>query len=303
VEKAISLIGENPEDTIIDAQWTLYAVLVQADNVVVRNFTLSNSSTTAFTFYEGGGIYLHSSQGCDVEDCIVINNDHGINVYNSSHTHISNNLVRGNSMGITFWEFSSNNLIQGNWLMGNSHYGVGIILGPSSANTTIVQNYFVNDLLGVGSIDPGSLVGSASGNVFQNNFMRDPHIIISYNLGDGIPQPHISWSNGSQGNFYKNYSGADADRDGVGDTPYIIDQYNTDNYPLIRPYKWLQGDVNYDTVVNIIDVSIIAKVFGSSMGDALWNARCDLNDDETINILDISSAALQFGEKMSWHPT
>jgi hypothetical protein len=70
----------------------------------------------------------------------------------------------------------------------------------------------------------------------------------------------------------------------------------------MKPYKWLQGDVNYDTVVNIIDISKIAKAYGSSMGDANWNPRCDLNNDKTINILDISLAASDFGRKMSWQP-
>ena len=36
-------------------------------------------------------------------------------------------------------------------------------------------------------------------------------------------------------NYWSDYSGTDANRDGVGDTPYIIDSNNQDNYPIILP--------------------------------------------------------------------
>jgi hypothetical protein len=71
----------------------------------------------------------------------------------------------------------------------------------------------------------------------------------------------------------------------------------------MKPYSWLRGDVNYDSVVNIVDVSIIAKAFGSSMGDVNWNCRCDLNSDKIINILDLSVAASSFRKTMTWGPS
>jgi hypothetical protein len=44
------------------------------------------------------------------------------------------------------------------------------------------------------------------------------------------------WSSGGEGNYWVGYTGTDANGDGIGDTPYIINEYNTDPYPLIRPY-------------------------------------------------------------------
>jgi len=36
-------------------------------------------------------------------------------------------------------------------------------------------------------------------------------------------------------NYWSNYNGTDADGDGIGDTTYIIDAYNADHYPLMKP--------------------------------------------------------------------
>jgi hypothetical protein len=45
------------------------------------------------------------------------------------------------------------------------------------------------------------------------------------------------WDNGSLGNHWSSYSGADSNGDGTGDTPYVIDADNVDNYPLMAPFE------------------------------------------------------------------
>jgi nitrous oxidase accessory protein len=306
VNKTILLIGENPFDTIINAQASppylgyLYAVLLKADNITVSNLAVCNSMTGFASYYEGGGIYLHSSHGCHVENCIATNNGIGINLYDSSYNDISNNLVIGNP--ITVWDYSSNNLIRGNWFINNSYNGNGMDLGVSSKNSTIVENYFWDSPLYINSLDPSGSVDFASGVIAHNNFMQNASIFVYYYSGEW-PKPDVAWSKDGEGNFWLNYSGQDTNGDGIGDTPYVIDELNNDSLPLMKPYNWLQGDVNYDTVVNIVDISIIAKAFGSRLGGANWNPRCDLNDDNIINILDLSGAATSFGKRMMWSPS
>lgn len=36
-------------------------------------------------------------------------------------------------------------------------------------------------------------------------------------------------------NYWNDYSGTDSNGDGIGDTPYIIDENNQDNYPSMNP--------------------------------------------------------------------
>jgi len=55
-------------------------------------------------------------------------------------------------------------------------------------------------------------------------------------------------------------------------------------------------DLNKDGTVNILDIFIVAKAFGTTPGVANWNATADLNKDGTVNILDIFAVAWDFGK-------
>lgn len=54
-----------------------------------------------------------------------------------------------------------------------------------------------------------------------------------------------------------------------------------------------------DGRVNILDVLVVAKCFGSypeAPPPLIWNPNCDLNDDGKVNILDVSLVASHFGD-------
>jgi len=61
----------------------------------------------------------------------------------------------------------------------------------------------------------------------------------------------------------------------------------------ILPHK---ADLNEDGVVNIIDMSIFARAFGSYPGHERWNPKVDLNSDEKVNILDGVIIARSFNQ-------
>ncbi len=57
----------------------------------------------------------------------------------------------------------------------------------------------------------------------------------------------------------------------------------------------LLGDLNNDGKVDMIDVAIAAKAFGTKPGDARWNAVVDVNKDGQIDMRDIALIAKNFG--------
>jgi len=78
--------------------------------------------------------------------------------------------------------------------------------------------------------------------------------------------------------------------------PHEIDVLNNiyiDGIVLVA----MLGDLNGDGQVNIIDVAISAKAFGSYPGHERWNPNADMNDDDKINIVDVAIVAKQFGQK------
>jgi hypothetical protein len=58
-------------------------------------------------------------------------------------------------------------------------------------------------------------------------------------------------------------------------------------------------DLNKDCTVNILDVSTVAKAYGSKPGDPNWNETADLNKNNVVNILDISTIAKDYGKTLA----
>jgi len=63
-------------------------------------------------------------------------------------------------------------------------------------------------------------------------------------------------------------------------------------YPLIE-------DINYDGKVDIKDVALAAKAFGTVPGDPRWEKEADINFDNKVDIKDIATIAKQFGTVIS----
>jgi len=81
--------------------------------------------------------------------------------------------------------------------------------------------------------------------------------------------------------------------------PPILGETSIENNRLIDGWvvETILGDLNGDRQVNIVDVSIAAKAYGSKPGNPRWNPNADLDNNGTISIVDISKVAKEYGKK------
>jgi len=146
------------------------------------------------------------------------NNEHGIYIYNSRGNTVEENRVSNNTSGI--WvSGSANNTLRDNEAYDNVY---GIRLGTCSSNS-VSGNFLEGNDFGV------SLRNSKDNSVFHNNFLNNAKQKSTDNSAD-------IFDNGIEGNYWSDYDGVDGDNDGIGDTPYIIDENKTDRYPLMGEF-------------------------------------------------------------------
>jgi parallel beta-helix repeat protein len=154
--------------------------------------------------YIGDGIGLFSSSFNTISGNDITNNtSNGIGLYYSSNNNtVSGNNITNNTHGILLYDSSNGNIISGNNIIASMYSGIWLDL---SSDNRFYHNNFIDNRKQV------NVCASGCANVWD----------------DGYP---------SGGNYWSDYNGTDSDPDGIGDTAYVIDANNTDNYPLVGTF-------------------------------------------------------------------
>jgi len=232
---------------------------------------------------------------------IILGTDTGIGLYPRGHGNlISKNTIELSSVGIGLYaDIGSGDIVSDNVVKANE-YGIFVSVNSTVTGNKAVENtdfgIWLSGKTGIKVRDNhfrGNGIGIditwASGNsIYRNNFIAN---------GDQVhaTSPNIwhgRWN--VTGNYWSDCTDTDTNGDGTGDTPYIIDSNNKDNFPFMNPY--LPGDINHDGQVNMIDLNIISKAYGSSHGHPSWDRRADLNEDAVIGMNDMNIASANFGK-------
>ena len=84
----------------------------------------------------------------------------------------------------------------------------------------------------------------------------------------------LAWDNGKEGNYWSNYTGVDANLDGIGDTPYVVRSdyvYTIDMYPLVSPFDIPEPSITSNATVGLpsLDNSAAPSSNDSSNGSGL----------------------------------
>lgn len=226
------------EDETFDNQTnTGVLYLINCFNVTVRNLNLTKN---------GHGVFCHNVTDSTVENVTASENNYGIYLQDSGGNFIDNNCYLDNWVGICL-EHSNHNVVESN-TAGNGEKAISLY---EADNNNITGNTLMNSLYGV------RLYSSRFNEFFHNN------IIGNTNQADLISSYPNVWDNDFEGNFWSDYVGSDTNRDGLGDTPRIIDGGNRDRYPLLGSFYNLNiyYEENFHTVPLISNSTVLTFIF------------------------------------------
>ena len=204
---------EGKSDEFIDNAGQV--ILVKCKNITVMNSELTNTDF---------GIELFESDNCLISNNNISSNRFGIYLGGSNNNSISENKISSNGCGISL-ERSNNNNISENKISSN-YWGIHLWC----SNNIIYLNNFIDNIKNVYSYGSKNIWNSTEE--------------ITYTYRGETYTNYL-------GNYWSDYTGSDADEDGIGDTPYSIDS-DKDNYPLMKRFENFREILASDlTITNI----------------------------------------------------
>jgi len=151
INKSISLISDNKDNTIIDANGNSSAIkIIETNDVIVDGFTLQNSGNDEFenAGIKVDGLTLDGSNRITISNNIMKNNVNGILLGLSYYCNITSNIVHNNSKnGIILHCYCNGNNVTNNLVKDNEQAGIYVQDGIfNDIRNNLIQN---SGLMGV----------------------------------------------------------------------------------------------------------------------------------------------------------
>jgi parallel beta-helix repeat protein len=179
------------------------------ENTLLYNRDFATTATFGSSGVQAGINLALDCQYNDIHGNNIINHSIAIECSTSPSNNIYANNIMNSNMGITLTASNQNRIFQNN--IEKCGYAIKIV---GSDNSFYHNNFVENE----------HQVSIAHQTLFSSN------IIVAYSTNNTFDSGYPSG-----GNYWSDYSGTDADGDGIGDTPYTVYQNHTDRYPLMKP--------------------------------------------------------------------
>jgi nitrous oxidase accessory protein len=190
------------------------------------------------------GIYISNSEGVLIEDNRMSDTRFGIHYMYSHRCRVIGNHVRKSAVGAAIM-YSKELVVSKNHLIDNDMHGIlfrdvlysliegnvsernadGLFLGSSYFNV-IRRNRFARNELAAHVSN-----GSKDNEVTENDFIDNRQQVRFLDMKS------ITWNGESRGNYWSHYVGWDRDRNGIGDTRFLVTRLSdrlTYNFPVLR---------------------------------------------------------------------
>ncbi len=227
-------------------------IIEHSSHTIIRESQITNNFDV--------GIYVLESPHTDIQNSVIADNvNDGVNVFfvstnldDHEHCDISNSTIRDNKVGIRIMNSLNSSVIPLVIDSNITNNSVGIHLESS---LVIIQfNNLANN--GVGIQTAGS-----DNRISHNNFINNTKQVYDVAWDNPEMTPSVNnWDVGDDGNYWSNYNG-------TGDMPYVIDENNQDNFPIMKPLRiprqpFLPDNQEDFTISNIVWSVIILAVVG-----------------------------------------